>query len=135
MGILIESFKKYPSEEKKRWNFEKANWTRFKLLANFEKPISDFRNIDKLYQYIVDTIKSAAEKSIPVTKTIKNKKSVPWWNGCCRVAVKNKKAAFKKYRKNPTLAKKKKKKKKKEPFKKTPKKPPQKKKKKKKKKK
>ena len=104
LPILIESFEKYPSEEKKRWNFEKANWTRFKLLANFEKPISDFRNIDKLYQYIVDTIKSAAEKSIPVTKTIKNKKSVPWWNGCCRVAVKNKKAAFKKYRKNPTLA-------------------------------
>ena len=103
LPILIESFDKYPDEEKKRWNFEKANWARFKLLANFEKPISDFRNIDKLYQYIVDTIKSAAEQSIPVTKTIINKKSVPWWNGCCRVAVKNKKTAFRKYLKNPTL--------------------------------
>ena len=101
--ILIESFDKYPNEEKKSWNFNKANWVRYKLLANFEKPISDFSNIDKLYQYIVETIKNAAEKCIPVTKTIKNKISVPWWNGCCRVAVKNKKLAYRKYIKHPTM--------------------------------
>ena len=80
----------------------KANWDKFKRLAIFEKPFEEFNDINSLCDYIVNVIINAARKSIPFTKHIKGKLSVPWWNGCCRVAIKNKKRAYRKYLRSPT---------------------------------
>ena len=100
--IIIKTKSKYENEIRQKWNMNKANWDKFRKLTIFDKPFHEFDNIDSLCNYIVNTIINAARKSIPFTKYIKGKISVPWWNGCCRVAVKNKKRAYRKYLKTPT---------------------------------
>ena len=82
---------------------EKANWTKFRTKANFDLPINSFFDIDELSQYINKVIIDAATSSIPITKPMYGKISVPWWNGPCRVAVKKKKCAFRRYLRSPTL--------------------------------
>ena len=101
--IIIKTKDKFNFEGKPRWNMGKANWTKFRTKANFDLPISSFFDIDELSQYINKVIIDAATLSIPITKPMYGKISVPWWNGPCRVAVKNKKRAFRRYLRSPTL--------------------------------
>ena len=63
-----------------RWNFKRANWGKFSEKANFDVPMNTFDNIDSLCDYITDTIVTAASQSIPVSKPINGKISVPWWS-------------------------------------------------------
>ena len=100
--IIIKTKSKFENEIRQKWNMSKANWDKFKKLAIFDKPFDQFNDINNLCDYIVNTLINAARKSIPFTKYMKGKASVPWWNGSCRVAVKNKKRAYKKYLNNPT---------------------------------
>ena len=101
--IIIKTKNKFNFEGKPRWNMEKANWTKFRTKANFDLPITSFFDIDELSQYINKVIIDAATSSIPITKPMYGKISVPWWNGPCRVAVKKKKCAFRRYLRSPTL--------------------------------
>ena len=100
--IIIETVNKLNFEGKPRWNIEKANWTKFRSQANFSLPVTNFSNIDELSDYITKIIIDAATTSIPVIKPMYGKFSVPWWNGPCRVAVKKKKCAFRRYLRSPT---------------------------------
>ena len=101
--IIIKTKNKLNFEGKPRWNLDKADWTKFQNEANFTFPITDFSNIDDLCQYITQVIINAATSSIPITKPMVGKFSVPWWNGCCRVAVNKKKCAYRRYLRTPTL--------------------------------
>ena len=101
--ILIKTKNKLPLESKPHWNLNKADWKKFASTANFNIPISEFSDIDVLCSYITDVIVAAATSSIPISKPMKGKISVPWWNGCCRVAVNKKKAAYRRYMRTPTL--------------------------------
>ena len=101
--IIIKTKNKLNFEGKPRWNLEKADWTKFQEEANFNSPVTDFSDIDELCQYITQVIINAATTSIPLTKPTIGKISVPWWNGCCRIAVNNKKCAYRRYIRTPTL--------------------------------
>ena len=101
--IIIKTKNKYNFEGKPRWNINKANWPKFQKMANFTKPHTDFQNINELCDYITQVIIDAATASIPIVKPLIGKIPIPWWNGQCRVAVKNKKCAFRRYIHNPTL--------------------------------
>ena len=101
--ILLKNKNKLPLKSKPRWNLEKADWAKYASIANFDIPVSEFNDINVLCKYITDVIVSAATISIPMTKPIKGKISVPWWNGCCRVAVNKKKATYRRYMRTPTL--------------------------------
>lgn len=100
--IIINPKEKCESYSTPRFNFNKANWSRFSSLANFEKPISSFNSIDDLNTYITSTILDAAHKTIPVTKPIEGKIPVPWWNECLSNSKKQKNIAYKKYNKRPS---------------------------------
>lgn len=69
-----------------RFNTKKANWTKYTQfiidnLAFFEiNTIEDFNHL----------VISAAESSIPKTKTVQKHIPVPWWNNRCKEAVKKK---------------------------------------------
>ena len=102
--IILKTKSKFENEIRQKWNMSKANWIKFKKLAIFDRPFEEFNDINMLCDYIVNVIINAASKSIPFTKHIKGKISVPWWNGCCRVAIKNKKRAYRKYLNSPTSA-------------------------------
>ena len=101
--VIIKTENKLNFEGKPHWNLEKANWSNFRAQANFTSPITDFSDIDDLCEYITQVIVSAATISIPITKPLVGKISVPWWNGCCRVAVNNKKRSYRRYLRTPTL--------------------------------
>ena len=85
-----------------RWNFSKANWELFKSKANFDVPIDNFTDINDLSLYVNRVILGAAFESIPVTKPMEGKISVPWWNKRLDESKKQKKAAYKKYNKRPS---------------------------------
>ena len=101
--IIIKTKDKFNLEGKPRWNLEKADWSKFRAQANFNSPVTDFSDIDDLCEYITQTIVNAATKSIPISKPMIGKTSVPWWNGCCRIAVNKKKATYRRYLRTPTL--------------------------------
>lgn len=101
--IIINPKEKCENYSAPRFNFNKANWDKFSKLANFEKPISSFNNIDTLNEYVTHIILDAAHKSIPVTKHIDGKIPVPWWNSCLSSSKKQKNTAYKKYNKRPSL--------------------------------
>ena len=101
--ILIKTKNKFSIEGKPRWNLNKADWTKYASLANFNTPVNEFNDIDVLCNYITDVIVNAATTSIPITKPMKGKISVPWWNGCCRTAVNKKKATYRRYIRTPTM--------------------------------
>ena len=85
-----------------KWNFNKANWELFKSRANFDVPIENFGDVNDISKYVQQVILDAATESIPVTKPMEGKISVPWWNARLTESKKLKKAAYKKYNKRPS---------------------------------
>lgn len=102
LPIKIEINKKYSFSTFTRWNFKKANWDKYRELAIFEKPIQDFSDIQELSDYIVQTLKEAGEKSIGKMTIDQKKIPKPWWNSACKTATKNKKKAYRKFKRNPS---------------------------------
>ena len=78
--IVINPKEKCEINSIPKFNYNKANWNKFNSLANFEKPIDQFNNIDDLNKYVTMVILDAAHNSIPQTKPIDGKIPVPWWN-------------------------------------------------------
>ena len=99
--IVIEINKSYDFNTITKWNFKRANWEKYRELAVFGTPIQDFNDIQDLADYIVNTLNSAASEAIGKIKIEKGKIPKPWWNKECKVAVKNKKKAYRKFKRNP----------------------------------
>jgi len=94
----------YEAEDKiPKYIYKKADWNKFKetLLCIDSDSIVD-ENVDTFYTNIIDSIKGAADNSIPKRKfNIKGKRlGNSWWNEECERAVLAKKASFKKWLKN-----------------------------------
>ena len=100
--IQIAINKTYNFNKLTRWNFQKANWEKYRELAVFDKPIKDFSDIQELTDYIVKTINLAGEKTIGKMTVGQGKTPKPWWNFACKRAVKNKKKTYRKAKCDPT---------------------------------
>ena len=100
--IVIEINKSYDFNSVTKWNLKKANWDYYRELAIFGMPIESFQNVDELTDYIVNTINSAANQAIGKIKIEKGKIPKPWWNYECEMAVKNKKKAYRKFKRKPS---------------------------------
>ena len=61
----------------KRFNFIKANWELFKQLLPTSLPAEYGSNINKIDEFIVNSLNKAAVKSIPVFCQTKNNKKLP----------------------------------------------------------
>lgn len=89
-----------------RWKLEKANWQAFadkseiKYEEIFRESIED---IDKINQKVSTAIIKAAQETIPKSTGKNRKKSVPWWDKNCEMAIKGKNRAFKQLKKQHNL--------------------------------
>lgn len=79
----------------RRFLTDKANWTLFRESLRVPANVS--------VQTITVSILNAAELSIPKSGDKAIKRPLPWWNPEVKEAVKNKKSAFRKYQKHPTV--------------------------------
>ena len=89
--------------DKTTWNWKAAKWEKYRKLAVFNKPITDFTDVNDLTKYVVDKISEAAKMSIGTITHGGSKPSKPWWNEKCKIAVKNKKAAYRKLKRKYTI--------------------------------
>ncbi|KAJ4427678.1 hypothetical protein ANN_25327 [Periplaneta americana] len=86
-----------------------ANWSDFRTAINGQistlLPPCDFHTscINKIIDDFSALILKSAEKSVTKTLISPHRKSVPWWNESCKLAVKNKNRAFYKYKRKPTV--------------------------------
>lgn len=91
-----------------KWNFNEADWDTFKIInksrRDFKKLLKKQpRNVEEFNEKLVSIIIETEEETIPKTKEGKGTKSVPWWDGNCRKAVKNRNKAFRQLKKHHSL--------------------------------
>ena len=101
--IKIDINKSYDFSTFTKWNFKKADWEKYRDLAVFNKPITDFPDAQSIADYIVKTLNSAGEIAIPKITIGPDKPPKPWWNSACKRAVQNKKKAYRKLQRAPSI--------------------------------
>ena len=99
--VEIHINKSYDFTSFTRWNFKKADWDKYRKLAIFDRPIKDFPDAQSASDYIVETLNNAGEKAIGKITIGPEKMPKPWWNSACKIAVKNKRKAYRKLQHNP----------------------------------
>lgn len=88
-----------PSNQPKKWNTNRADWERFSAsISHPSSPVSDINNFLKELQH---NIISSASLSMPEAKHKSGKPPVPWWNLECNTAIKNRKKALNKFKRQP----------------------------------
>merc|ERR1712055_348927 len=103
LPIKIDINKSYDFSIFTKWNFNKADWEKYRDRAVFTKPIEDFPNAQSIADYIVETLNSAGEIAIPKITIGPDKPPKPWWNSACKRAVQNKKKAYRKLQRAPNI--------------------------------
>lgn len=101
--IYIECLVPYNVNNEKRWIIDKADWTTFKRETETEVQAEDFDNSQQAVGFLNEMILQAAEESIPQSKGEGGKKNPPWWNDECWRAIRNRKAAWTRYRRSISL--------------------------------
>ena len=78
---------------------KKADWPLFHDSLNFHDDITNNYDldIDNSVDNLTQTIISAANKSIPMTKPNHNKKCLPWWNDEISELIRKRKRLFRKF--------------------------------------
>jgi ribonuclease HI len=88
------------------WKLAKADWGKFQELSEEALLKVDFtcsRDPNALVNAVGDCIMAAASASIPVTSCKQRRHPVPWWNVECAIAVKARKASYRRLSKYPTV--------------------------------
>lgn len=98
--IKIEINKSYDFTTFTKWNFKRANWDKFRDLVLFDKPITDFPDVQHAADYILDQLNSAGEEAIGKFTIGKGKTPKPWWNSAVKRAAQNKKKTWRKLQSN-----------------------------------
>ena len=87
---------KEPRQVQKNWSLRKANWDRYKEILRGTTFMNFDNKVQKMYDYFLNTIRNAADQSIPKTNPNKHPPPVPWWNDDCKQAIKNRNKAKRK---------------------------------------
>lgn len=88
------------SQYEPRWRLDLANWTKYE--ESFVVPQLS-HNIETSLENIKSAIMSAASSSIPKTSGRPRKRKVPWWNEHIAAAVAEKRYAYRRYRRDPSM--------------------------------
>ena len=78
--ILISFLSNNPEPHNPRYNIHKADWEKYKLLSRDIPPFEVMRDHNETNEFLTKFIRSAADKSIPITTPHPNKQKVPWWS-------------------------------------------------------
>lgn len=101
--ILLKSKEDTPLQPETRYNFESADWDKFKQNSTVRQTIDSFASIEEAYEYITTLIIAASQQSIPTKKTHKKRRvTVPWWNKGCDLQKKICRTAFRRMKNNPS---------------------------------
>ena len=82
-----------------RWNINKADWIKFQHLCSKELIEDKIQTMEHYTQTLI----SIATKSIPKSSP-SGKKNKPWFNSECKEIIKQRKAALKNFKKQPTTS-------------------------------
>ena len=82
-----------------RWHFQNADWERFANLAILNDIPEFFNDVDDMITFFISLVLNAATMCIKRTPG-KAKRSVPWWKPECKEVIRNKRNAWKKYKRN-----------------------------------
>ncbi|MCU7800042.1 MAG: endonuclease/exonuclease/phosphatase family protein, partial [gamma proteobacterium symbiont of Lucinoma myriamae] len=87
-----------------RWNLSKADWTQFSELTKTINIDFDHGTINEKNDQFINELTKICEHTIPKTRpdTGKKRKTLPWWNENCDIAIKKKNKCFKKFKKYKT---------------------------------
>ena len=97
--ILLEILQPFHDERLPHWKLNKANLEVFETLCQ-QKLFQDHNTTDQT-KYFTDTLISIANECITKIST-SNKHKTPWFNEDCRKAIHLRKAALRKFNKQPT---------------------------------
>ena len=78
--ILITCLRETEQERPTRYITDHADWTKYKITASSIPEFNEELHIEESYQILKNCIITAADNSIPKSKTKKGKKEVPWWS-------------------------------------------------------
>jgi len=95
--ILIKRNIPQATHRNPRFLYKKADWTQFQMLTVPELNVHDLPEIDDAVSYITDLMITSAKTSIPMTKGGEMTRRVPWWSEEVEKAIRERKAATKKY--------------------------------------
>ena len=99
--IYLTSNEARPKGGPEKWVMKKADWEKFTILSDLDDGVmNDMTDIDQGSEFLRDHIINAANDSIPKSKGTGGRKSPPWWNRACFIAIKKRKAAWRKYKKD-----------------------------------
>lgn len=85
-----------------RWLLRRADWPTFTARAVFAE--DTFESVDDHTIHITNGILAAAEETIPSSSGNSRRKLVPWWTAEIAAAIKDRRRAFKCYRRQNTMA-------------------------------
>lgn len=92
-----------PTNEKKKWNLENANWTQYR--ENISQTITNItieKDIENTIKKLTTTIINAAEEHIGY-KNVRKNKNTPWWNQECETTKKEANRSLYRYKRHPTI--------------------------------
>ena len=89
-------------ERPKRWMLHKANWEKFKILCEHSIDPNVFDECENPAEVFTSLLNSAAEKSIPRTKTKPMHPNKPWLNDDCKKAIAERKSVLRNFNLRPT---------------------------------
>lgn len=85
-----------------RWLIDKADWSLFASLASPPQVSPHDLDIEEGCEAITNVIIGAAQAAIPMTKGMPKRPPVPWFNDECKIAIKNRRRAYKIFSKSMT---------------------------------
>ena len=92
-----------PSGRGQRWIPNKANWEKYQELTDVDMDIiQNTPDIDTMANMFETMITDAADQTVPKSKGTGNRQSPPWWNNACLTAIRKRKSAWRKYKRNST---------------------------------
>lgn len=85
-----------------RLDYCKADWDRFRqeLFVGLGEVCSE-GNVEEWSRSFCYTVSKAVQKSVPVKRSRKERRIVPWWNKTCNEAVRARNIAYRQLRKSP----------------------------------
>ncbi|XP_050503581.1 uncharacterized protein LOC126882650 [Diabrotica virgifera virgifera] len=98
--ILISSHITETAEVKTKWKITGANWSLFSdTVEDLSNQVIFRENIDDAVEQFKNCILTEADQCIGKYTINSSRKTVPWWNDSCKLAIKEYKKALNRYRK------------------------------------
>lgn len=85
-----------------RWILGKADWPKYRDGTEISVEVDELPSTETAVSFLNDIILDAAGRSIPLSRGNGKRKSPPWWNRACLLAIRRRKGAWRKYSRDTT---------------------------------